>query len=278
LLDELSALDYPGEYDELPVAIVADELGLRLDQIRKLIKVGEIEATGRRAHERVSRKELGLLAELGTEEILRRARQNVKEVLGQAVAHLKRGDVDAAERSYRRLRARQSCIGNNALATEIAIKLSKGEREESEEAIKFILTDKPYDRLEIGAHLLEFIRDVSFKGHRERRNALRLVRKLINDENEGTARVGDTADSLQLSARYISMVVYEGVVEILNRSSAVDIRGEILKVINERIFSAMFAEAHSYDSVTCRAFILAAKRRVPNYWEPAELVEELREG
>jgi hypothetical protein len=62
LSSELSALEEPGEYDELPVAVIADEIGLRLDQVRQLIRLGEVEAAGRRAHERVNRRELERLA------------------------------------------------------------------------------------------------------------------------------------------------------------------------------------------------------------------------
>jgi hypothetical protein len=37
---ELLILNDPGEYDELPSAVVADELGLKCEQVRGLIKLG----------------------------------------------------------------------------------------------------------------------------------------------------------------------------------------------------------------------------------------------
>src|SRR5215213_3141533 len=55
---ELSILDCPGEYNELPAAVVADELGLTYEQVRALIKLGEIAAGGREAHELIDRNEL----------------------------------------------------------------------------------------------------------------------------------------------------------------------------------------------------------------------------
>ena len=58
LEEELSMLSCPGEYAELSVATVADELGLTYKQVRSLIKSGEIEATGSAARERVSRTEM----------------------------------------------------------------------------------------------------------------------------------------------------------------------------------------------------------------------------
>src|SRR5437868_6218600 len=39
---ELLMLDCPGEYDELPAAVVADELGLTYEKVRSLIRLGEI--------------------------------------------------------------------------------------------------------------------------------------------------------------------------------------------------------------------------------------------
>jgi hypothetical protein len=85
---ELSSLEDPGDYDELPAAVIADELGLRLDQIRELIRLGEVEATGRRTHERVSRRELERLAYMGTGEILKRAEESADVVFEQAVSRV----------------------------------------------------------------------------------------------------------------------------------------------------------------------------------------------
>jgi len=71
LEDELLMLDCPGEYDELPVAVVADEMGLKYEQVRSFIKLGEIAATGKAAHERIARGELERLTTMGVPELLR---------------------------------------------------------------------------------------------------------------------------------------------------------------------------------------------------------------
>src|SRR4051812_42303754 len=94
LEDELLILDCPGEYDELPVAVVADELGLTYEQVRGLIRIGEIEATGKTAHERISRGELERLTIIGVPELLRLSRQECAEIFEQAIPHLQRGNLE----------------------------------------------------------------------------------------------------------------------------------------------------------------------------------------
>lgn len=110
LLEELSALDDPGEYDELPAAVVADELGIGLDQISRLIRLGEVEAAGPRARPRVPRAEMERLARLTPGTYLARAAQNVEHIFADAVGGLRAGDVAAARRGYARIKARETCI------------------------------------------------------------------------------------------------------------------------------------------------------------------------
>lgn len=88
---ELLILNDPGEYDELPSAVVADELGLNCDQVRGLIKLGEIAATGDPAHERINRGELERIINLGVPELLRLGREESVEIFEQATPHLQSG-------------------------------------------------------------------------------------------------------------------------------------------------------------------------------------------
>ena len=275
LLEELSALEEPAEYDELPVAVVADELGLTLGRVRRLIKLGDIDATGGRAHERVSRPELERLATLGHDEITRQSGQRVEDVYTQAVEHLRAGDVASAERAYRRLKARQSSIGNYALATEIAIKLSKGLYEEAERVIKFILSEKPYERAAVGRYLSEFIRSACFRDE----EISDLVIGLLGPPGGvfEAAQAGEASPDLQLRAMYITAVVAEGMKEYAARFPGMNEGGELYTVIRDGIFNALYAEATASASIKSRMFVLAAKQNVPSFWEPAKLFKELIE-
>ncbi len=126
---ELLMLDCPGEYDELPAAVVADEMGLTYEHVRSLIKLGEIEATGRPAHERICRGELERIAAEGVPTLLRLSREEPAEIFEQAVPHLQSGDLEKARKAYRRLEARQAWRGPHAPAFLVGLELAGGELE-----------------------------------------------------------------------------------------------------------------------------------------------------
>jgi hypothetical protein len=139
LEDELLILNYPGEYDELPVAIVADELGLKYEQVRSLVKLGEITATGRAAHERISRSELERITTIGVPELLRLGQEECAEIFEQAIPHLQHGDLEAARRAYQRLEARLSWRGPFAPAFLVGLELATGELDAALSSMKLIL-------------------------------------------------------------------------------------------------------------------------------------------
>lgn len=276
LLEELSALDEPGEYDELPIAVVADELGLHLDQIKQLIKLGDVEVTGRRTHERVSRRELERLAGLGIDELLRQSMQSADAVFSEAVSQLRCGDVASAERSYRRLKARQSCVGNHALATEVAIKLTNGLYAEAGRIIQLILTEKSYERLVVSAYLAEFARGACFMDADARAVISNLLKPLLDIPSE-IAPTDGALEDLQATAMHITSVVVEGLEELKMRPPPVNQRDEFYRLLRDRIFGVLYAQANLSTSMKSRMFILTAKQRLPRYWEHARLPEELQE-
>lgn len=144
---ELSMLTCPGEYDELAAASVADELGLTYKQVRDLIKSGDIEATGSLAHERVSRVEMERIAALGGAELLRLGRQESSEIFEEAVPHLQSGDLELAERAYRRLKGRGGWRDAYTPAFLLCLEIAKGEFESARDTIRFIQEyEDPFER------------------------------------------------------------------------------------------------------------------------------------
>jgi hypothetical protein len=138
LEDELSMLSCPGEYAELAVATVADELGLTSKQVRSLIRSGEIEATGNAAHERISRAEMERIAALGGAELLRLGRQESAEIFEEAVPYLQDGDLEFSERAYRRLKGREGWGEAYAPAFLLCLEIAKGELESARDSIRLI--------------------------------------------------------------------------------------------------------------------------------------------
>jgi hypothetical protein len=127
---ELSVLNEPGEYDQLPPAVVAEELGTTTEKVRQLIKGGEILATGKPAHEYVSREELAAACEAGLTELLRRLGQESPQIFEESLKYLHQGHMGLAERACRRLVARESMVGSFALPYETAFHLALGELDE----------------------------------------------------------------------------------------------------------------------------------------------------
>lgn len=138
LEDELLILNCPGEYDELPVAIVADELELKYERVRGLIKLGEITATGKMAHERISRKEIERITLMGVSTLLRLSKQASAEIFEQGIQYLQRGDLEAAERTYRRLNARESWRGPFTPSFLVGFELASGNLYDALSSVKII--------------------------------------------------------------------------------------------------------------------------------------------
>jgi hypothetical protein len=208
--------------------------------------------------------------------MLRRSTQSADAVFIEAVSQFRCGDVASAERSYRRLKARQSCVGNHALATEVAIKLTKGLYAEAGRVIKFILTEKPYERVVISAYLAEFVRGACFRDEDAKAIISDLLKPLLGVPSE-IAPTGGASEDQQATAVLITSVVVGGLEELKMQSLPVNQRDELYRLLRERIFAVLYAQAHSHTSTRCRTFILAAKQKLPHYWERAGLPEELRE-
>lgn len=138
LEDELSMLSCPGEYAELTVATVADELGLTYKQVRSLIRSGEVEATGTAGHERISRVEMGRIAVLGGAELLRLGRQEPAVIFEEAAPRLQAGDLEFSERVYRRLEGRGAWGETYAPAFLFCLEIAKGEFENARDTIRLI--------------------------------------------------------------------------------------------------------------------------------------------
>ena len=273
LLDELSCLEDPGEYDELPAAVVADELGLSLKHVRSLIKLGEIEATGKQAHERIGRRELERLVLLSPTELNRLADTGVDDIFREAVSSLRSGDIVSTERTYRRLKARETCIGERAISVEIALKLARGQFEGAERTIKFVLREKFDARNLIGSYLLEFLRGVYFKSPEARKDILRSIKPLVN---ETWTNQSDNTDDLQLRAMYITTIINDFIFE-QGSTVLVCYKGELHRSLVNGIYTALAAETQAQYSQRSQEFIVASKLKMPLFWEPATLPKELHE-
>jgi hypothetical protein len=274
---ELSVLECPGEYDELPAAVVADELGLRLDQIMRLISLGEVEASGPRARPRVSRAELERLARLGPATHMALAAQSARHIFTEAIGRLKAGDIATAQKAYSRIKARETCIGNYALALEIMLGLAEGRYEDASRAVRFILGERLRHRDIICSHLTQALRGARFKSDEARGQALRLL-KLLGADSLAAAEQGAGEGGTELTALYVAAAVQEGVWELITKHLPPQHLNELNRCLRGAVFTALYARAHAATSVRSMSYLAELERRVPHFWEPLQLSEDLCEG
>lgn len=273
---EMLMLDCPGEYNELPAAVVADELGLRLDQIRCLIKLGEIEAAGRRAHLRVCRAELERLARLGAKTLLSLSSQGVEHIFTEAIGSLKVGDVLAAQKAYNRIKVRETCIGDYALALEIALGLAEGRYKDAGRTANFVLGESLRQRDAICSHLARILRGVRFKSDEAKGEALKLL-KLLGARQCGATEQNVAEGSTELTALYVAAAAQEAVRELVTAYLPPLRCDEFNRRLRNEIFTALYAQAKARTSVRSMSYLVEMERRVPHFWEPLQLSEDLCE-
>jgi hypothetical protein len=290
LLEELSALDDPGEYDELPAAIVADELGLATKQVRMLIRLGEIAATGKAAHERVSRAELERIAGLGTSELLRLGRQESAEIFEQAVPFLQGGDLEAVEKAYRRLEAREGWAAPYAPAFLVGLELARDDVAGALSTLRLIYGIEDYlQRVAVMSYLGRVLRGMGLSEGAGRQLCTRLAAladEATKYEHSGVGRRARQAavdsDELQLRADYLAASV---MIELRGRwlfderptegGTKRASEQEMGRVIRGALYSALYAEAFYDDSAPCKLYADMTRVAAAEFRGEAKLLEGL---
>jgi cell division septum initiation protein DivIVA len=275
LFAELSILDEPGEYDQLPSAVVAEELGTTTAKVRLLIKGGEILASGKPAHEYVSREELAIACETGVEELLRRLEQDAAEVFEESVEYLRQRQPRLAERACGRLVARESVAGAFALPYETALFLAKGELDEVDARLRFIRRAEVAVRARLLRNLSRILQGMSFQDEAVKAIAERL---LYEDEvrNEDSRKIfGPKLDELQQLAMLITTAVFDDIERRWKRPLQAGHGEQLYEIIRSTVYSALHAH-ESYDHLaSSREFINAVRVLMPRYYKPVKLINDL---
>ena len=283
LEQELSMLDDPGEYNELPIAVVADELGLTMNEVSGMIGGGDILTPDEDEHERITRDELARLAEIGTEELKRLSDQEAAEVFEQAVPLLQRGELELAEREYKRLEARDTCIGPYAHAYQMALDLAKGDYD-FDWALKFISRRDSTERAATLAYLGRILRGMEFKEHGAKVIAEHLLAIADgsdpDDDPESPSyerkEYFKKLNEEQQRAMYIASVVMNEIerahIKNIFRSYHTP---RVETVVRNAVYTALHAEAAYWESAASRMFVDTVKAQIPKWYEPAKLLHNL---
>jgi hypothetical protein len=290
LLEELSALDDPGEYDELPAAVVADELDLTRGQVRTLIGLGEIAATGRATHERIGRAELERIAGLGASELLRLGRQESAEIFEQAIPFSQEGDLEAAERAYRRLEGREGWAAPYAPALLVGLELARDDVAGALSTLRLIYEIEDHlQRVAVMSYLGRVLRGMGLSEGTGRELCTRLA--ALADEAAGRGRSGTglrarpaakDPDELQRRAAYLTASV---MIELRGHglfderpahgSTTRPSEQEVSRVVRDALYSALYAAAFYDDSPPCRLYADMTKAAAAESGGAANLLADL---
>lgn len=275
---ELSALSDPGEYDQLPPAVVAEELGTTTAKVRLLIKGGEILASGKPTHEYVSREEVEAACETGLKELTRRLEQGAAEVFEESVAYLHQGHMPLAERACRRLIARESIAGAFALPYETALYLARGELDEVDARLGFIRRAAGAEKARLIHNLRRLLHGMSIQDEAARAIAERLLHDEEASGVDGRKTVGSKLDDQQRLAMFITTVVFGELDRRWKRYLPPSRREELQEIIQDAVYSSLYAH-ESYDRLaSSREFVNAVRVLMPRYFKAAKLLGDLVRG
>jgi hypothetical protein len=294
LLEELSALDDPGEYDELPTAVVADELGLTRGQVRMLVRLGEIAAAGRAAHERIGRAELERIAGLGGSELLRLGQQESAEIFEQSLFFLQGGDLEAAKRAYRRLEGREGWAAPYAPAFLVGLELAQDDVAGALSTLRLIYGIEDHlQRVAVMSYLGRMLRGMGLSDGAARQVCTRLaaladegaVGRMRPEPRQRQRSKETEPGELQRQAAYLAASV---MIELRGRglfgerpasSDATQASEEVAgQIVRDALYSALYAEAFYDNSPACRMYADMTRGTAGEFRGEAKLLEGLSVG
>lgn len=286
---ELLILECPGEYDELPLAVVADELALKCEQVRSLIELGEIAATGDPAHERINRGELERILDMGVPELLRLGQEESAEIFEQGVPLLQDGNLEAARRAYKRLERRDGWRGPYAPVFLVGLELASGELDEALSSFRLLYKyEDMLQRTAMMTYLERLLRGMRLKENGARElcdQFIGIVQVASGDARKFKHRwhkrptVHDLG-KLQWRAMYLTTsVIFElqrreigdQCVALNTLPQALD--QEVGRLIRNAIYTALYSEIYYESSTPSRIYLDMMMGVIPSNHHPATLLE-----
>jgi hypothetical protein len=285
---ELAALDCPGEYEELPLAVVAEELGVGLERVSVLLSEVDTKPLPDEGNRRnwVSRAVLERALELGAEELQRLSDQESAEIFDEAIPYFHAGNISMAEKEFRRIEVRDSWEGSHAPACRVALSLLKGDLSEARRSMTWHCERDTSYGSTILPYVGRLLRGMKLEEHgaevlREQILAVTEGKKLDPYDylpGSGVKKIGKHQNHIQQRTMFISTSVqnalkrYKFIQQFRsyhNRSSAMR-EEEFENLIRDAIYTALHAEATYNDSAASKAFVDSTLGSIPRWWVPAE--------
>lgn len=290
LKEELSVLEDPGPYNEIPLATVAEELGLTFDEINSIAGDNLIVISTQThyfAGSRITRSELGRLHEVGAGELLRLANQEFDEIFEDAVRYFHAGDLERAEEAAKRMDERVT-YSSHTWVCEIALDLLRGKYEEVVSSVRYICKKDDLHETAILTNLGRVLRGMEFKEH-----GTEVLREQILAITEGAKidlfdkgywghgkQVGMSLDENQKHAMFLATAVTRALerykftqrFKFYNSRTSAMREEEFEGVIKDALYTALEAESTYHDSAASKMYVDKLVASLPVWWVPADRI------
>lgn len=288
--EELSALEDPGRYNEVPLAVAAEELGLTLDEMKSIAGDHLLQVsteTHSFAGSRITRGELARLHEAGAEELLRLVSQDLDEMFEDVLTHFHEGDKERIEAALKRMERRVT-YSPLTYACEVALDLMRGRYDDAVSSVRYICRTEDTDATVILTHLGRVLREMSFKEHgaevlREQILAITEGAKIdpFDKGYWGTGKqVGMSLDEYQKHAMFLATAVKRALdrykfvrqFKVYNSRTSAMREEEFEGIIKDALYTALQAEGTYYDSAASKMYVDRLVASLPTWWVPAEQI------
>lgn len=296
LNEELIILNNPAEYDEIPLAVAAMELGVTLNEMLSIVSEDLVTTSSAgiyKAGARITREELARANEIGGQELVRIVNQDIDEIFTDAINFIINGNKEAAQKAYDRIEKNYSGIDPHAFAAEFGIQLALGNYEEINYSLDF-LARRDNDG-ELAAYLVplknitEALPPLEFMGEviKEQISAVADGVKLSPFDRSysswESSEYFSQMDENQRHAMLLTNVVLSAIQKYNFWKYLSKWRGyssspkdeEMERVIRNAIYTALEAESTYYDSPSSKLFVDKHVEFLPKRWVPAQHISIL---
>lgn len=293
LKEEQAALEDPGRYNEIPLAIAAEELGLTLDEINSIAGDGLLEISTQTYYfsgSRITRGELARLHEVGAGELLRLANQELDEIFEDAVRYFHAGDLERAEKAAKRMDDRRTYTPLTWVC-EIALDLLRGKYEDVVSSVRYICKKDDLHETAILTNLGRVLKGMKFKEH-----GAEVLREQILAVTEGAKmdpfdkgywgygkQIGMSLDENQKHAMFLAAAVTRALerykyiqrFKFYNSRTSEMREEEFEGVIKDALYTALQAESTYYESAASKMYVDKLVASLPKWWVPSDQISLL---
>ena len=293
LKEEQAVLEDPGRYNEIPLAVAAEELGLTLDEITSIAGDGLLEISTQTYYfsgSRITRGELARLHEVGAGELLRLANQELDEIFEDAARYFHAGDLERAEKAAKRMDDRGTYTPLTWVC-EIALDLLRGKYDDVVSSVRYICKKDDLHETAILTNLGRVLKGMKFKEH-----GAEVLREQILAVTEGVKidpfdkgywnhgkEIGMNLDENQKHAMFLATAVTRALerykftqrFKFYNSRTSEMREEEFEGVIRDALYTALQAESTYYESAASKMYVDKLVASLPKWWVPADQISLL---